>query len=270
MYLRLLFFILSFAFAATTHGQVVPDSLLIKGDSVKTIESDTSITYVIKRAPVRIKERIEISKPKINRPAKLCLSVHVGLLAFIERTKAQPGYEDFLSKVNDANAHRLSYSFSGTIWRCPKKIYVGIDVHFYKLRQKFTYVSSTNTEYSSINRLVYAGVGLYGGYKFSQKPTLTLIAFGGILGENLSSFSGYTLYKNDPSILMRLNTEILYKPYLINLSVGMKALFAVKNIPIEVEPYIILPTMAATNKENVYSLHQYIIGIRMGFTNYLF
>jgi hypothetical protein len=267
--MKILFiFLILISLPICAYSQVADSLALQEGDSLETIISDTSIVYRIKRKPVVLKERVEISRAKKKK--YIYQSFYFSLFQFSEYKKANASYEEYLSKVNTATTNELSYSIGTSIWQCPKKIYTGIGIDFIRLNQKFHYTSPGNQNYKETNRFNYAGFGFQLGYWLRKEKKASCIIYGKMNMQYLLTYSGFTYGKPDSLGIHRLKSTMLYQKYIAEFSLNAKFLFTLKTFLLEVEPYCSLLPMSATPSNESYSLKRTFVGLRLGFTQKLF
>jgi hypothetical protein len=267
MTVRFLFSLILFLCSRSVSAQ--SDSLNAeKGDTLETIVSDTSIIYVIKQTPITIREKVEIVLPK--EPKKFYLSIDFSLLHFSEYKKASASHQDYLTKLNSATKNKLSYSLSSSFWQCPKKIYKGIGISFTDLIQEFDYTSTVGEKFTTNNRFNYVSFSIQGGYWFKKNNRISCIAYAEVQGNDLISHAGYTINKVEFIYIDRLDYQMHYIKYGMSVSANLKFLLFIKEILLEVEPYLTFSPFSATPKNEYYSLKRSYIGLKLGVTNILF
>jgi hypothetical protein len=260
----LFFFFLSYPLFAQT-----PDSLTEEGgDTLETIISDTTIIYIIQKAPVTIREKVEILKPK---PKKLFfLSTNFSILTYSEKRKAITSYEEYLKKINSAISDYSGYSIGASLWKCRKKIYNGIGMDFLILKQHFSFSDAIVDNYKATNAFNYLVLNPQLGYWIGKGKKISCIGYGSIQGSYTLSYSGFTYDKTSPSIPYRINGIINYRKYLINFSANAKFLISLNKALIEIEPYVIIAPFSATVKNEAYSIRRTFIGIKFGLVHKLY
>ncbi len=263
-FLSFLIFCTNCCFAQT------PDSSSeIGGDTIETIISDTSIIYVIRAAPVKVIEKIEVVKPKAK--SLYYLSNTVSLLYFLEFKKALPQYEEYLSKLNSVTKNQNGYSIGTSIWKCPQKTFTALSITYLRLKQSFNYSNQvTYVNYKINNYFNYLEIGIHIGYILKKTNRISYIISGGIHGCNTLSYSSKTLNKLDPTLIANIKDEIKYREFLMNMSLNLKLLFTTKNINFEVEPFILISPISATIKNEAYSIKRSVLGIKVGLNHKLF
>ena len=240
----------------------------VKGDTTETIESDSTITYIIRQPAVTIIEKFEVVSPKERQ--KYYLSIGFVLLGFHEFKKANSSYENYLHKINSSISNKLSYSIGTSIWYCPDKIYKGIAIDFTNIQQTFHNTDLYGTGYSMNNRYNYAQLGLQTGYWIKKEKKISCILIGAIQGDWLMSYSGYTFDKTNLTNTKSLITAIDYKKYTGTISINSKFLYNSNNYMLEIEPFVKFTPISATTKNEAYTLQRFFWGIKFGVSNKLF
>ena len=193
------------------------------------------------------------------------------ILYFKEFKKAQSSYEAFLSKLDQVTNNLPSYSIGASLAKCPKKVYSGISVSFIRLNQIFNYTSPLDEKiYSAKNHFNYLNIGIHGGYWFKKEKKISYILYGGIHGDNLLSYSSYTINNSNLTTIQKIKDVTDYKEFLLDFSIQLKLLYAFQNSYIEIEPYAMISPISATLKTEVYSIERLFLGIKIGLNNKIF
>lgn len=240
----------------------------IKIDTVETIITDSSITYVIKRTPVKIIEKVEIEKPKVKK--NFYLSIGLSVLACREIQKASPGHEDFAAKVISSMGATKGYSVNSTLYRCPQKISMGLSVGFQRLFQEFKITDQEDVTYTTYLLFNSSAIGGQYGYWFKKADKTSFLIAGGAGVEILLSYSGFMHDKSGSDSLHRISLVVSYRQILPYISIHPKLLFNRKNYLIELEPYFVFIPTSATRRKEYYTARRSYVGIRVNLTNKLF
>jgi hypothetical protein len=256
LYLRLFLPLLLYSFCVSAQ------------DTIRTIVTDTSIIYVIKKAPVTIVRKVEVDIAPEKQ--KLLLSVGASYLHYWQRTSAKSGNEEYLKLVNDHTSTQPGYEFHSEIFKYYKLFYLGIDLHFSRTKQKFTFANSEGKEFSANNRFNYFGTSVYGGYVLAKTRHYKMIPCLGFQMNKLTSYSGYTVNKADYTQPVQLISEMKYKARVLNIVIGIKNLVRIKKLAIEAQPFFMITPMSFTDKNEVYKLWRSYAGLKIGFITPLF
>lgn len=256
LYLRLLLSLLLYSFCSSAQ------------DTIRTIVTDTSIIYVIKKAPLTIVKKVEVDIAPEKQ--KLLLSTGASYLYYWQRTSAKNGNEEYLKLVNEHTSTQPGYEIYSEIFRYYNRYYLGIDLHFSRTRQKFTFADSVGKELSANNRFNFFGTGIYGGYVLAKTRHYKMIPCIGLQMNKLTSYSGYTIHKADHSEPLQLIYAMKYKAHIINTTLGIKNLIRIKKLIFEIQPYFSFSPMSYTGKDELYKEWRTFAGLKIGFITRLF
>jgi hypothetical protein len=262
--LFLLFIGCTFSFSQKTEKNPAE----LTGDTVEGLSTDTSIVYIIKKPPVRIKEKVEIQRLKIKQQYYLSFDMNGFLNS--EKMKASAGYENYVKTLSAHTSELPGYSIGGKIWKAPEKFIIGISVNSKRIVEAFDYTDQTATRHKFTNNYNYVCVGLHAGWWFKKGQTISYMAHGGLLIDDFLSVKGFTLDKSDLTSLVRINRAMSYNKFSGSFTAGFTVVLAIKNSFLEAEPYIIIAPFSATPKKEVYALTRNFVGLRIGYTNKLF
>ena len=177
-FLSILLFI--FFIATPSFSQKNEKKLTVQeSDTLEGETTDTSIVYIIKKAPVTIREKIEIQREKQKQYFHLSWAFQ-GFI-YSERRKAASGHEDYVKALNTKLTSLPSYSIGLRLWKAPKEYVYGISITSRRILQKFR----VNDSVIVTNNYNYGSIGIHYGKYFKKGQKISYLIHGGILGDFL-------------------------------------------------------------------------------------
>ena len=242
--------------------------LEISSDTLEGETTDTSIVYIIKKAAVTIKQKVEVQREKKKQYYYLSWGFHG--FVYSERRKANNGNNTYLNLINPLTKERPSYSFGFRLTRAQEKIIANLTLSSKRIIQEFEYTDLNGEKYNLMNNFNYGSLGFQIGKWLKKENKLSYQIQGGIAGDYFISVKGITLDKSDFVVPARLNRIMNYKKIIPSLSINLTLLYKIQNSYIELEPYFMVSPLSATKKNEYFSISRTFIGLRIAYTNKLF
>ncbi|HVD96679.1 MAG TPA: hypothetical protein VNB90_00655 [Cytophagaceae bacterium] len=240
----------------------------IVGDTIEGTSTDTSIVYIIKKPPVKIKEKVEIERQK-QKQFYYC-SMGFGGFTFTDHYKSRNGNAAYAKLLNDRTRPMISFSGYAQLYFMPKKTIWGAWIDAKRMSEQFVYRSNTTGEIILPNSYTYGGGGLLVGKWFNKEKKISFQTMGSFALEHLFGVSGYSFNPASDSLTTFIAQSVAYKKYHVVFTMQFKVLYQRKNSFIEIVPYFNFTPFSTTKKTDIIAVRRNIFGINVGFTNKLF
>lgn len=263
-FLSLLFLILcSFSFA-----QPPDNNTEFAGDTIEGESTDTTIVYIIKKAPVTIKERIEIQGSKLRKHVYFSF----GISAFVNSNTYKPrsGYNEYTKLLNTVTNPETGYSTIMQIYNAPEKNILGFILEGRRLNERFRFTPEDGQENTFNNSYTYGSFGVLVGrwyrkghrisYQFATAPSIN----------HKFGVSGYSINKDTISQTVFIEERIAYHKYYASLYLTCRLLYTARNSFIEIAPYAIIVPFSMTKKTEYFSVTRNIFGVSILLTRKIF
>ncbi len=233
-------------------------------DTIEGQSTDTSIVYIIKKAPVTIKEKVEIERSK--KKYFFFSSIGVGTFFYSNTYHAREDADKtYVRNLNEATSPLPGFSTFVHLYHIPKKTIFGISIDGRRMNERFSLSEKTSLK----NSYTYGGAGIIIGKWYRKERTLSYQFMAISMVDHKFGVSGYAINETDSSTTY-IAESLHYKKYNINFIVRFKLLYRTKNSFVELSPYIVLSPFSMTNKQDIFSINRNMAGISLSLTNKLF
>jgi hypothetical protein len=262
--IRTVFFVAFLLSTLFSFAQEDSTSLTEPGDTIDVIVTDTSILYVIKKAPVKIFERVEIERSK--EKMKIYLSLHGSVLKYFQRLKPQGSYPEYSKQIASELFNTYGIASGATFWIIREKRYFGIETSFRKFEQSFMYVDNNLIK----NRFGYFNACLQIGKFMPIRENVISVLYGSLVSDFKLSTAGKTYLKPIPSDTVGLIKNIIrFRPLVFCPELHYKVMIQINEIILEAEPYVGFSLFSYTPRNEYYAQTRYYGGFRIGFVTKL-
>ncbi|MCU0430875.1 MAG: hypothetical protein MUF42_13000 [Cytophagaceae bacterium] len=236
------------------HAQLTPEAAQV-GDTIGVIETDTSITYIIKKPDLIVKNKIELLKERIKANKHVYSQYGFGMIAF--RSWYFETSTDYLNELQSTRSERLSLAFQSSFIIEKKKWWyeVGIQFSKYRFLYSFTYNDERETSeqrfdyagaYFSLSRKVVNRRRCWNFVRIKLSPNV-LLSYGGSFDSDLGS----------PLVPQYLQFIIPYRTFVMRPALEYPVWIRFNKFYFQISPGLQFP-IGKLNKSNPYFRERWI------------
>ncbi len=265
-------FIFFITFSCFSYAQETDNRFTgIPGDTIEGESTDTSIVYIIKKAPVTIKEKVEIERSKIKKYYYFTFALSSFLNS--NRYKARSGSEELIQTLNSSTNSQPGLGAMIQLQQTINNNILGLSVSGRRLHEAFRYAPSHanagGETFTFQNSYTYITGSVIVGKWFRKDDKLSYQITGGPSLDYLFGVSGYSLTALDGNFVY-IAESISYKKINAALFLSPKLLYKFKHSYLEIAPYAFLSPFSMTKGNELYSIKRQQIGLSIQLTQELF
>jgi hypothetical protein len=236
-------------------------------DTIEGESTDSTIVYIIKKAPVTVREKIEIQRNKLHEH----LYFSFGLSAFINSNhyNAKNGMEEYVNRLNSSTSSKMGYSSIMQLYNAPEKNIFGFMIEGRRMQENFRYTPENGQENIFENSYTYGSFGVLVGRWYRKDHKLSYQLIGAPSINYKFAVSGYSLNQATDSTIF-IEEAIAYNQLYLSLYLSCKVLYKIKNSFVEITPFTNIHPFSMTKKTEAFSIRRNIIGVSIYLTRRIF